>query len=114
MRFASPPIRHMGTMGGNVANGSPIGDSMPWMIALGSKVVLGSQHSPVAEVRRVVTDDRDVVQIDPPDQAVAPMAVPEILEQLAGRLLGQVIGACMPRGRARSACALRLAPDAAG
>ena len=28
-RFASPPIRNAGTMGGNVANGSPIGDSMP-------------------------------------------------------------------------------------
>ena len=27
LRFASPPIRHAGTMGGNVANGSPIGDS---------------------------------------------------------------------------------------
>lgn len=41
-RFAALPIRHAGTLGGNVANGSPIGDSMPWMIALGSQVVLGS------------------------------------------------------------------------
>ncbi len=41
-RFASLPIRHAGTLGGNVANGSPIGDSMPWMIALGSQVVLAS------------------------------------------------------------------------
>jgi len=39
-RFASLPIRHAGTLGGNVANGSPIGDSMPWLIALGSRVVL--------------------------------------------------------------------------
>jgi xanthine dehydrogenase small subunit len=39
-RFASRPIRNAGTLGGNVANGSPIGDSMPWMIALGSEVVL--------------------------------------------------------------------------
>ncbi|MDE2429296.1 MAG: xanthine dehydrogenase small subunit [Burkholderiales bacterium] len=39
-RFASLPIRHAGTLGGNVANGSPIGDSMPWLIALGSTVVL--------------------------------------------------------------------------
>jgi xanthine dehydrogenase small subunit len=42
-RFASLPIRNAGTLGGNVANGSPIGDSMPWMIALGSEVVLRSQ-----------------------------------------------------------------------
>jgi xanthine dehydrogenase small subunit len=40
-RFASLPIRNAGTLGGNVANGSPIGDSMPWLIALGSQVVLG-------------------------------------------------------------------------
>jgi xanthine dehydrogenase small subunit len=42
-RFASLPIRNAGTLGGNVANGSPIGDSMPWLIALGAEVVL---HSP--------------------------------------------------------------------
>ena len=39
-RFASLPIRHSGTLGGNVANGSPIGDSMPALIALGAIVVL--------------------------------------------------------------------------
>ncbi|MGJ9417892.1 xanthine dehydrogenase small subunit [Massilia sp. CMS3.1] len=39
-RFASLPIRNAGTLGGNVANGSPIGDSMPWLIALGARIVL--------------------------------------------------------------------------
>lgn len=39
-RFASLPIRNAGTLGGNVANGSPIGDSMPWLIALGADLVL--------------------------------------------------------------------------
>lgn len=39
-RFASLPIRNAGTLGGNLANGSPIGDSMPWLIALGAKIVL--------------------------------------------------------------------------
>lgn len=39
-RFASVPIRNAGTLGGNVANGSPIGDSMPALITLGAKVVL--------------------------------------------------------------------------
>jgi xanthine dehydrogenase small subunit len=39
-RFASLPIRNAGTLGGNVANGSPIGDSPPWLIALGAQVVL--------------------------------------------------------------------------
>ena len=40
LRFASPPIRHAGTMGGNVANGSPIGDSAPAPMALGARIVL--------------------------------------------------------------------------
>ena len=39
-RFASLPIRNAGTLGGNLANGSPIGDSMPWLIALGAEIVL--------------------------------------------------------------------------
>jgi xanthine dehydrogenase small subunit len=39
-RFASPPIRNTATIGGNIANGSPIGDSMPGLIALGTTVVL--------------------------------------------------------------------------
>jgi xanthine dehydrogenase small subunit len=40
LRFASLPIRQAGTMGGNVANGSPIGDSAPVLIALGAAIVL--------------------------------------------------------------------------
>ena len=39
-RFGSPPVRNAGTLCGNVANGSPIGDSMPALIALGTEVVL--------------------------------------------------------------------------
>ncbi|MYN04952.1 xanthine dehydrogenase small subunit [Pseudoduganella sp. DS3] len=41
-RFASQPIRSTGTLGGSVANGSPIGDSAPWMIVLGAEIVLRS------------------------------------------------------------------------
>jgi xanthine dehydrogenase small subunit len=40
LRFASPPIRNAGTMGGNVANGSPIGDSAPVLIALDARIAL--------------------------------------------------------------------------
>jgi xanthine dehydrogenase small subunit len=39
-RFASPPICNSATLGGNVANGSPIGDSMPALIALQTQVEL--------------------------------------------------------------------------
>lgn len=43
-RFASLPVRNSGTLGGNVANGSPIGDSMPLLIALGAHIVLMSRR----------------------------------------------------------------------
>ena len=41
-RFAGLPVRNSGTLGGNVANGSPIGDSMPLLIALNAHIVLMS------------------------------------------------------------------------
>ncbi len=43
-RFASPPIRNAGTLGGNIANGSPIGDSMPALMVAGTTLLLRSQH----------------------------------------------------------------------
>jgi xanthine dehydrogenase small subunit len=39
-RFASPPIRNAATLGGNIANGSPIGDAMPALMAAGATLVL--------------------------------------------------------------------------
>jgi xanthine dehydrogenase small subunit len=39
-RIGSVQIRNAGTIGGNIANGSPIGDSMPAVIALGASIVL--------------------------------------------------------------------------
>lgn len=49
-RFGSLPIRHSGTLGGNVANGSPIGDSMPVLLALGARLTLrcGSERRSLA------------------------------------------------------------------
>jgi xanthine dehydrogenase small subunit len=42
-RLGSTQIRNAGTMGGNIANGSPIGDSPPPLIALGATLVLRSK-----------------------------------------------------------------------
>jgi xanthine dehydrogenase small subunit len=39
-RIAGWQVRNMGTVGGNVANGSPIGDTPPILIALGAEVIL--------------------------------------------------------------------------
>jgi xanthine dehydrogenase small subunit len=48
-RFASPPIRNVGTLGGNIANGSPIGDSMAALMVVDASLVLR-----VGEVEREV------------------------------------------------------------
>ena len=39
-RFASLQIRNQGTLGGNIGNASPIGDTPPLLIALGAQLVL--------------------------------------------------------------------------
>ena len=55
-RFASPPIRNAATLGGNIANGSPIGDSMPALMVLGASLVLrkgvGQRELPLDEFYR--------------------------------------------------------------
>ena len=53
LRFASLPLRLAGTMGGNVANGSPIGDSAPILLALDATLLLRRGTSQ----RRVALDD---------------------------------------------------------
>ncbi|MCB2010647.1 MAG: xanthine dehydrogenase small subunit [Geminicoccaceae bacterium] len=43
LRFASRPIRNAATVGGNIANGSPIGDGSPALIAAGATLHLASR-----------------------------------------------------------------------
>lgn len=42
LRLGSRQIRNLGTIGGNLVNASPIGDSPPSLVALGAKVILSS------------------------------------------------------------------------
>jgi len=74
-RFASLPIRNAGTLGGNVANGSPIGDSMPWLIALGARLVLrgpGGERELALEDFYLGYQQKDLR----PDEFVAGLRVP--------------------------------------
>lgn len=48
-RIGGAQVRNMGTIGGNIANGSPIGDTPPPLIALGASITLRKGHA-----RRVV------------------------------------------------------------
>lgn len=41
-QLGSPPIRNMGTLGGNICTASPAGDSLPPLMALGAEVELAS------------------------------------------------------------------------
>ena len=75
-RFAGLPVRNAGTLGGNVANGSPIGDSMPLLIALGTNVVLmsirGHREMPLEQL---YTGYRQSVLA--PDEVLAWIKVPK-------------------------------------
>ena len=44
-RIGGEQVRNMGTIGGNIANGSPIGDTPPPLIALGSTITLRRGNS---------------------------------------------------------------------
>jgi xanthine dehydrogenase small subunit len=48
-RFASTPIRNQATLGGNIANASPIGDMPPVLLALGANI-----HVDNGQQRRVI------------------------------------------------------------
>jgi xanthine dehydrogenase small subunit len=52
-RIGGGQVRNMGTVGGNIANGSPIGDTPPPFIALGAKITLRKG----AERREVKLED---------------------------------------------------------
>jgi len=74
-RFAGLPVRSSGTLGGNVANGSPIGDSMPLLLALEARLVLasvrGERRLPLDEFytgyrRSVLALDEIIVRIEVP------------------------------------------------
>ncbi|MBI4773714.1 MAG: xanthine dehydrogenase family protein subunit M [Deltaproteobacteria bacterium] len=51
--LGSPPIRNMGTIGGNIVTASPAGDTLPPLYALGAEVELrsreGSRRCPIHE-----------------------------------------------------------------
>lgn len=114
-RFASPPIRNAGTLGGNVANGSPIGDSMPALIALGAQVVLrstrGARTLPIEDLylayqKKAMAPDEVLEAVEVPLPAADlrfrtykiskryDSDISAVCAALALRLDGQTISAC--------------------
>ena len=84
-RFAGLPVRNSGTLGGNVANGSPIGDSMPLLIALGANVVLMSQRGHrEMPLEQLYTGYRQ--NVIAPDEVLAWIKVPKAVPQELSRV----------------------------
>ena len=54
--FGSPQIRHVGTIGGNIINASPIADSLPFLFVMEAELELaGPQRSPPGEHQRFLS-----------------------------------------------------------
>ena len=74
-RFGSPQVRHAGTVAGNLANASPIADSIPFHIVTESTLELAR----VGGTRQVDIRDfyRGYKQVDlPPDEVIARVRTP--------------------------------------
>jgi xanthine dehydrogenase small subunit len=56
-RFGGEQVRNAGTIGGNIANGSPIGDLPPALIALGARLVLVSARHCEERSDEAIQDD---------------------------------------------------------
>ncbi len=56
-RFGGEQVRNAGTIGGNIANGSPIGDLPPALIALGARLVLAKAAPDGLSRREIPLED---------------------------------------------------------
>ncbi|MDX1944011.1 MAG: FAD binding domain-containing protein [Pirellulaceae bacterium] len=74
-RFGSPPIKSAGTLGGNIANGSPIGDTMPTLFVLNAELELASSTGTRrVNINQFYTGYRQSVMR--PDELIARVIVP--------------------------------------
>ncbi|MBO9406082.1 xanthine dehydrogenase small subunit [Shimia sp. R9_1] len=82
-RIAGWQVRNMGTIGGNIANGSPIGDTPPVLIALGASITLRK-----GDVRRVLPLEEFFVAYGKQDRAagefVESITIPRLSAESAG------------------------------
>jgi xanthine dehydrogenase small subunit len=61
-RFGSPQIKNAGTLGGNLANGSPVGDTMPGLFVLDAEVeLIGPAGSRSVNINQFYTGYRRTV-----------------------------------------------------
>ena len=88
-RFAGLSVRNSGTLGGNVANGSPIGDSTPLLIALGANVVLMRRSGKEIAHRELPLEDLYTgyrKNVMAPDEVLAWIKVPKAVPNETSRV----------------------------
>ncbi|MEI9992475.1 MAG: xanthine dehydrogenase small subunit [Rhizomicrobium sp.] len=84
-RLGSVQVRNAGTIGGNIANGSPIGDSMPPLISLGATLVLRRGETQ----RRIALEDYFLAygkQDRQPAEFIEKVVVPKLAPDAAFRV----------------------------
>lgn len=74
--FASPAIRNVATIGGNVCNASPAGDLLPWLLVRDAELLLASRRGrrTVAVADFVVAPGRTTLA---PDELLVALLVPD-------------------------------------
>ncbi len=74
-RHGSPPIRNAGTLAGNIANGSPIGDTMPGLYVLNAEIELtGKTGARRVNINEFYTGYRKTVM--KPDELITAVHIP--------------------------------------
>lgn len=97
-RTGAKQVRNVGTIGGNIANGSPIGDSPPVLIALGASMILRlgdkTRELPIEEFfidygKQDIADGEFITQIIlPKNQALQAYKISKRSEQDISAVLG--------------------------
>ena len=94
--IASPAIRNLGTMAGNICNASPAGDTLPVLYALDAKIVLVHSVSGKMQTRKVAIEDfiKGIRKIDrAPGEMVSAIEIPTAAYKNLQTTLYQKVGA---------------------
>ncbi|KRE99450.1 hypothetical protein ASG89_27915 [Paenibacillus sp. Soil766] len=79
MDIAAPAIRNRGTIGGNICNASPAGDTLPLLYIFNAKIRLrSSKGERVVEIRDFILGPRRVDRLQ--DEIVTDIILPEVQE----------------------------------
>lgn len=78
--IAAPAIRNRGTLGGNVCNASPAGDTLPLLYVYNAKLLLRSENGDrIVEISDYIQGPRRVQRL--PNEIVTEIILPQVLEE---------------------------------